>query len=59
LNVAVVHGIKNVKSFIDALQNRTQKFDLSCDNPQVQAIYNEFLGYPLSEKAKELLHIKR
>ncbi|MCL2291044.1 MAG: iron hydrogenase small subunit [Bacteroidetes bacterium] len=32
---------------------------MSCDNPQVQAIYNEFLGYPLSEKAKELLHIKR
>jgi ferredoxin hydrogenase len=104
LNVAVVHGIKNVKSFIDALQTGTQKFDfvevmgciggciggggqpksnmnaiqlrqlrmnalfqygdgksirLSCDNPQIQAIYNEFLGYPLSEKAKELLHIKR
>jgi ferredoxin hydrogenase len=104
LNIAVVHGIKNAKSFLDALQNGTQQFDfievmgciggciggggqpkskidgpqlrqlrmnalfqhgdgnqirLSCDNPQIQAIYNEFLGYPLSEKSKQLLHIKR
>ena len=30
---------------------------LSCDNPQVKAIYSEFLGEPLGKKAKELLHI--
>jgi hypothetical protein len=32
---------------------------LSYDNPQIRAIYNEFLGEPLSAKAKELLHIYR
>ena len=28
----------------------------SHENPQVQALYAEFLGAPLSEKAEELLH---
>ena len=28
----------------------------SHENPQVQALYKEFLGAPLSEKAEELLH---
>lgn len=32
---------------------------LSYDNPQIKAIYNDFLGEPLSEKAKALLHIYR
>ena len=30
---------------------------LSCDNPQIKTIYDEFLGKPLSEKSEELLHI--
>jgi ferredoxin hydrogenase len=30
---------------------------LSYDNPQIKAIYSEFLGEPLGMKAKELLHI--
>ena len=28
----------------------------SHENPQVQALYNEFLGHPLSHKSEELLH---
>ena len=28
----------------------------SHENPDVQALYAEFLGTPLSEKAEELLH---
>jgi ferredoxin hydrogenase len=32
---------------------------LSCDNPQIKAIYNDFLGEPLGKKSKELLHINR
>ncbi|MCL2411976.1 MAG: [FeFe] hydrogenase, group A [Treponema sp.] len=32
---------------------------LSYDNPQIKAIYNDFLSEPLSNKAKELLHIYR
>ena len=31
---------------------------LSYDNPQIKAIYDEFLDKPLSEKSKELLHRK-
>jgi len=31
---------------------------VSYDNPQIQAIYANFLGYPMSAKAKELLHTK-
>ena len=29
---------------------------LSHKNPQVQKLYSEFLGEPLSERAEELLH---
>ena len=29
---------------------------LSCDNPQIRTIYDEYLGKPLGKKAKELLH---
>ena len=32
---------------------------LSCDNPQIKEIYREFLGEPLSAKAKALLHTTR
>jgi ferredoxin hydrogenase len=32
---------------------------LSSDNPQIKAIYNEFLGKPLGEKATKLLHVER
>jgi ferredoxin hydrogenase len=104
LNVAVVHGTGEVRPFLDAIQNGTQKFDfvevmacsggciggggqpnvsrlnaaelrqrrmnalhqhgsrqevrLSCENPEIKTIYDDFLGYPLSAKAKELLHVK-
>ena len=30
---------------------------LSCDNPQIRAIYDDFLEKPLSNKSKELLHV--
>ena len=105
LNVAVVHGIGRVKSFIEAIQSGDQQFDfievmacaggciggggqpttptmesaagikqlrmnalyqhdtrqeirLSCDNPEITKIYNEFLGEPLSKKSHKLLHVK-
>lgn len=29
---------------------------VSCDNPQIQALYNDYLGHPGSELAEELLH---
>jgi len=32
---------------------------LSCDNPQVKAIYDQFLGEPLGGMAKKLLHVAR
>ncbi len=29
---------------------------VSCENPQIRQIYEEFLGRPLGEKSHELLH---
>jgi len=102
LNLAVVHGVKQVRPLIESIQNGSKRFDfvevmacsggciggggqplrrsmdatelkklrrnalyqrdadkkirLSCDNPQIKAIYKDFLGEPLSKKSKELLH---
>ena len=36
-----------------------QNVRLSCDNPDVRAIYDEFLGEPLGVMSKKLLHVKR
>ena len=36
--------------------DRANPMRFSHENPQVQALYAEFLGAPLSEKAEELLH---
>ena len=36
--------------------DRVNPMRFSHENPQVQALYDEFLGAPLSEKAEELLH---
>ncbi|MEY8231143.1 [FeFe] hydrogenase, group A [Oscillospiraceae bacterium 50-16] len=36
--------------------DRANPMRFSHENPQVQALYDEFLGAPLSEKAEELLH---
>jgi iron only hydrogenase large subunit-like protein len=46
---------------INALYQRDagQEIRLSCDNPEIKTIYEEFLGKPLGEKSEELLHIKR
>ncbi|MDR2732086.1 MAG: [FeFe] hydrogenase, group A [Fibromonadaceae bacterium] len=38
-------------------RDASQAIRLSCDNPEIQTIYNEFLGKPLGKKAKELLHV--
>jgi len=38
-------------------QDALHEIRLSCDNPEIKAIYDEFLGKPLGEKSKELLHI--
>ena len=45
---------------LNALYQRdtNQTIRLSCDNPEIKAIYDEFLGKPLGEKSEELLHIK-
>ena len=44
---------------LNALYQRDagEKLRVSCDNPQIRAIYDDFLGEPLSKKSKELLHI--
>jgi len=34
-----------------------QEIRLSCDNPEITKIYNEFLGKPLSKKSHKLLHL--
>ena len=34
-----------------------QEIRLSCDNPQIKAIYDDFLGKPLGKKSEELLHV--
>jgi ferredoxin hydrogenase len=36
-----------------------QAIRLSYDNPQIKAIYDEFLGKPLGEKAEKLLHVEK
>jgi ferredoxin hydrogenase len=105
LNVAVIHGIANVRPVLEAIRTGAQKFDfvevmacpggciggggqpivtgrtaagikqqridalykhdasrpirLSCDNPQVKAMYSEFIGEPLGKKAEELLHVAK
>jgi len=43
---------------ISALYQRdaSQAIRLSYDNPEIKAIYSEFLGEPLGEKSKQLLH---
>jgi ferredoxin hydrogenase len=102
VNVAIVHGISNVRPLLEAIRNGTQSFDfvevmacpggciggggqpivpsanaalarqqrinalyerdvnrnvrLSYDNPDIQTIYHEFLGEPLSKKSLTLLH---
>jgi ferredoxin hydrogenase len=40
-------------------QDACQEVRLSCDNPEIKAIYEDFLGKPHSKKSEELLHIKR
>ena len=46
---------------INALYQRDagHEIRLSCDNPQIKAIYDEFLGKPLGEKSEKLLHVTR
>ena len=43
---------------IDALYADDARGELRCshDNPEVQALYREFYGKPLSEKAERMLH---
>jgi len=43
---------------ISALYQRDtqQRTRLSCDNPEIKAIYDEFLGEPLGEMSERLLH---
>jgi len=36
-----------------------QEVRLSCDNPEIKAVYDEFLGKPLDETSEQLLHVRR
>ena len=36
-----------------------RKIRLSCDNPEIKTIYNEFLGKPLGKKSEEFLHVSK
>ncbi len=46
---------------IAALYQRDTKSEvrISCDNPEIKAVYAEFLGEPLGEKSERLLHLAR
>ena len=46
---------------LNALYQRDadEEIRLSCDHPQIRAIYDDFLGEPLSKKSKELLHLSQ
>ena len=46
---------------INALYQRDagKEIRLSYDNPQIKAVYEEFLGQPLGEKSVKLLHMER
>lgn len=59
--VAQEEAAKIIQQRINALyrQDIQHQIRLSCDNPQIKQIYNEFLGKPLSEKSKELLHVRK
>jgi ferredoxin hydrogenase len=39
-------------------QDTRQQIRLSCENPEIKTIYDEFLGKPLGKKAHQLLHVK-
>jgi iron only hydrogenase large subunit-like protein len=39
-------------------EDEGKQLRVSCDNPQVKQIYEEFLGRPLGEQSHELLHTK-
>ena len=45
---------------LNALYQRDdgKEIRLSCDNPEIKTIYDEFLGEPFSVKSKELMHIQ-
>ena len=38
-------------------RDANQEIRLSCDNPQIKAVYGEFLGEPLGKKSEALLHV--
>ena len=44
------------EALADSALDKANAMRYSHENPQVQALYQEFLGAPLSEKAEELLH---
>ena len=48
-----LYGVRGQRLY-DLDKENAMRF--SHENPQVQALYDEFLGAPLSEKAEELLH---
>jgi len=59
--VSSMNAVRTRQLRLNALyqQNANKAIRLSLDNPQIKAIYAEFLGEPLGEKAKKLLHVER
>ena len=69
LSAWIVMGVKSVanaaqtvvEKFLDRIQaayaqDSAMSLRKSQDNPQVQSLYNDFLGEPLGEKSESLLH---
>ena len=50
---AELYGVRGERLYT---LDRTNPIRFSHENPQVQALYREFLGEPLSERSEELLH---
>ena len=54
--MGVTDRIRNARKQGLMKDDRNSVFRSSYENPEIQHLYNEFLGHPLSEKAHELLH---
>jgi ferredoxin hydrogenase len=51
-------GVKQLRMGALYQQDNRQELRLSCDNPEITQIYNEFLGKPLGKTSHKLLHVK-
>ena len=62
MGIVLAMGFSVIQSSIDLCdcslydEDEDCKLRVSCDNPQIQKLYSDFLGKPGSELAEELLH---